>query len=172
MIINIFLHEKINLFAIFDPKLSTMKSIRKFGLLISFAFVVMNVSCGGDDEICPIIPGPPVGVEVKYEAVITTGMISQISYRMGNGDTLNGQLDPDNMLSWDKILIALFSKMPETAFLQVKCLNTTTTNQTCTLNIYKGTELVKTQTTNVPPADDNPDTDDTITITATTIINE
>lgn len=154
------------------PKLPTMKSIRKLGLFIGFAFAALNVSCGGDDEIKPIIPGPPVGVEVKYEAVVTTGMISQISYRMGNGDTLNGELDPDNMLSWNRILIALFSQMPETAFLQVKCLNTTTTNQTCTLNIYKGTDLVKTQTTNVPPADDNPDTDDTVTITTSIIINE
>ena len=154
------------------PKLPTMKSIRKFGLLIGFAFAALNVSCGGDDEIKPIIPGPPVGVEVKYEAVVTTSMISQISYRMGNGDTLNGELDPDNMLSWNRILIALFSQMPATAFLQVKCLNSTTTNQTCTLNIYKGTDLVKTVTTNVPPADDNPDTDDSVTITTSIIINE
>ena len=155
-----------------SPKLSTMKLNRKFGLLIGFAFVALNVSCGDDDEMRPIIPGPPVGIEVKYEAVVTSTMISQISYRMGNGDTLNGELDPDNTLSWNKILISLFSKMPETAFLQVKCRNTTTTNQTCTLNIYKGTELVKTQTTNVPPADDNPETDDTITVTASIIINE
>ncbi len=149
-----------------------MKTIKKFALLIGLAFVALNISCDDKDEVKPIIPGPAIGVEVKYEVVASANMITQISYRMGDGDLLNGQLDPDSRLQWDKILIAMFSQMPETAFLQVKCLNNTNTNQLCTLNIYNGTELVETRSQTVPPADDNSATDDTVIVTATTVINE
>lgn len=147
-----------------------MKLLNKIGLLALVATSLF--SCEDDEKMGPIIPGPPTGVEVTYEVSVSADIITQISYRMGDGDLLFGNPNPDNALLWSKILVAMFSKMPETVFLQAKCLNNTATPQTCTLKIYEGSELIKTQTGVVPPADTNPTTDDTVTITTSTTITE
>jgi hypothetical protein len=142
----------------------------------TFAFLAVALtllSCGDDDDNGIIIPGPPVGVEVKYEVSASTNMVTKISYRMGDdSDTLFGALDPENPTEWQKILVALYTQMPETAFLEVKCINHTATIQNCTLKLYRGTELLQSVNGVVPPADDDDDTDDTVTTTATATIDQ
>ncbi len=131
-------------------------------------------SCTDDDDKDKIIiPGPPIGVEIKYEVTVTTDMITQISYKMGDGDMFYGQLNPDGPRTlWSRTLVALYAQMPETAYLQAKCINPTTTVQTCTLNLYRNNELVDTKTGVVAPMDDDEETDDTVTITTSKIISE
>jgi hypothetical protein len=143
----------------------------------TFAFMCVAltlVSCSDDDDKNkPIIPGPPIGMEVKYEVSVSADMITQISYRMGDGTTFFGQLNPDaSPLFWDGSLVALFSEMPETAFLEVKCLNNTGTVQTCTLKLYRGEELAQTITSPIAPADDDPETNDVRTVSTSVVIDE
>ena len=142
----------------------------------TFAFVIIAltlVSCSDDDDKNRIIiPGPPVGVEVKYEVSSTVNMITKISYSLGDGNTFFGAIDPDSPTLWDKVLVALYSKMPEAALLEVNCINNSTEMQNCTLNIYKSGVLIATKTGLVPPADDDVNTDDTVTTKLTSIISE
>jgi|GEM_PF-3228408 len=144
----------------------------------TFAFLAVAstlISCGDDDKKNNIIiPGPPIGVEVKYEVSVTADMITKISYRMGDGTTFFGQLDPDGSpLLWEESLVALYTNMPETAFLEVKCRNTSGTVKTVTLNFYRGEELVETITSPVAPADaDDQIEDDIVTTTLTKTFDE
>lgn len=150
-----------------------MKPIKQTLAFLGVALTL--ISCGGDDDNNNIIiPGPPIGVEIKYEVSVTANMITKISYRMGDGTTFFGQLDPDGSpLLWDESLVALYTKMPEVAFLEVKCRNTSDTPKTCTLNIYNGDELLETITSPVAPADGDAETeDDIVTTTLTKIIDE
>ncbi|SCY34682.1 hypothetical protein [Flavobacterium caeni] len=147
--------------------------ILKTTLWVLGAVFLLEACSDNDDKDKIIVPGPPVGVEVKYEVTASTDMITQISYKMGDGDLFYGTPGPDGShTTWNKTLVALFSQMPETAYLQTKCINDTETDQTCTLNIYRNNVLVHTQSGVVTPADDDPETDDTVTITTTKIISE
>ena len=142
----------------------------------TFAFVIIAltlVSCSDDDDKNKIIiPGPPVGVEVKYEVSSTVNMITKISYSLGDGDTSFGILNPDSPMLWDIILVSRYKDMPEGALLEAKCINNTDETQICTLNIYKSGVLIAVKNGLVPPADDDVNTDDTVTIRLTKIISE
>ncbi len=146
-----------------------------FKTAFAMAAAVALASCSdNDDKQNIIIPGPPIGVEVKYEVVASADIITQISYKMGDGDLFYGHAGPDGTnTSWYSTMIALYNKMPQMAFLQTKCRNTTGTVQTCTLNIYREEVLIETITAPVALADEDDETqDDIVTTTITKAIGE
>lgn len=148
--------------------------MKLFKTCFAIVAALVLVSCNDDDDKNDvIIPGPPIGVEVRYEVSVSANMITQIGYRMGDGDIFYGQLDPDGSpTAWAGSLVALYTQMPETAWLQVKCLNNTGVTQTCTMKIYRGEELAESVTSPIAPADEDPETDDVKTVSASATIDE
>lgn len=145
------------------------KSIQIFGVL---ALALFLGSCNNDDDgVRPIIPGAPVGVDVKFQVTASADVITEIAYRMGDGNLFYGSFE-ENPTEWEKVTASLFRNMPEEAYLRVKCLNRTEAVQNCTLRIFRGEELIETLTRPVAIADDKPETDDTVVISVSKLIHE
>lgn len=140
-----------------------MKNLKKITALFALTVGITLLSCKEDDDMGPIIPGPPTGSEIKYKLDVSADIITEISYRTGTGNTFYGNLLPDSRLSWYNIIVLPFWEMPATAYVQAKFLNNTDTEKTYTFEIYQDTTLVKTSSGVILPADDDPETNDVVT---------
>ena len=131
-----------------------MKNFKKITSILLLAISVSFVSCGDDDDAAgPIIPGPPTGVDIRYEVIVSANMIDAIKYDNGNDQMLNGDVSVENPLLWSKTIVVFFSDLPYNVKTTVDFANMTNQPQTYTLNIYENGELVDTTNGSVP-ADD------------------
>ena len=129
-----------------------MKKFKKSSLiLLLFAVSMVAFSCNSDDDAKEIIPGTPVGTDVRYKLIVSApSIVTSIKYKKGDGNTGTDGFDVDSPTEWTKTIIV---KKPFVTKLEVTFRNSTNAVQNYTFQIYTDGVLSDTQTgqIEIPP---------------------
>jgi len=136
-----------------------MKTIKKLSTLLVLLMVSFSgISCSEDDDRPKeIIPGPPVGTEIRYKLTASTNMITAITYKKSDGNMESSFVTIDSPTLWTKSIVV---QKPFTTRLDVKFKNTTSDVQNYAVEIFIDGVSANTQTGTIavapnPPVDED-----------------